>query len=89
MINRAKMNDHVDDGDDSATRDSDYRWRQCNNNDNPWLDKNMGMILLNNNTFDTADRNNDHYNGDDDDGDDNDHSCWEKHEIFRKKYKLT
>ena len=35
----------------------------------------MGMILLNNNTFDTADRNNDHYNGDDDDGDDNDHSC--------------
>ena len=36
----------------------------------------MGMILLNNNTFDTADRNNDHCNGDDDDdGDDNDHSC--------------
>ena len=25
VINRARMNDDVDDGDDSATRDNDYR----------------------------------------------------------------
>ena len=26
------------DGDDSAFPDGDYRWRRCNNKDNPWQD---------------------------------------------------